>query len=314
MVGKLYIATRPALYIDDVQLYPDIQKKQVVAHIHINNISGKPMNANLELSALSNNPKAEKLKELKKSIDVKGDSMDLDIVYPMGNNPLLWDEFHPNLYSLKISLEGNGNAGDKKVDFGMRDFSTKGTQFTINGHLTFLRGTLECAAFPLTGYPPTDMESWMKVFKKCRSYGLNHLRFHSWCPPEAAFEAADRAGFYLQIECSSWANQGATIGDGNPLDQYIYDESERIVKAYGNHPSFCMMTYGNEPAGKNYVQYLTNFVDFWKKKDPRRLYTTAAGWPIVADNDYNSSPDPRIQLWGAGLKSIINSQSPSLRL
>lgn len=311
MVGKLYIAARPALYIDDVRLYPDIQKKQVVAHLQINNISGKQMNANLELSAVSNNPKAEKLRKIKKSIEVKGDSMDIDIVYPMGNNPLLWDEFHPNLYSLKISLEGNGNADDKKVDFGMRDFSTRGTQFTINGHLTFLRGTLECAAFPLTGYPPTDMESWMKIFKKCRSYGLNHLRFHSWCPPEAAFEAADRAGFYLQIECSSWANQGATIGDGNPLDQYIYDESERIVKAYGNHPSFCMMTYGNEPAGKNYVQYLTNFVDFWKKKDPRRLYTTAAGWPVVADNDYNSSPDPRIQLWGAGLKSIINSQPPS---
>ncbi len=311
MVGRLYIAARPSLYINDVQLYPDIQKKQVVAHLHIKNISGKPVNAQLELSAISNNPKVERLKEIKKSIEVKGDSMTVDIVYPMGNSPLLWDEFHPNLYSLKISLKGNGNAEDKKVDFGMRDFSSTGTQFTINGHLTFLRGTLECAAFPLTGYPPTDMESWMKIFKKCRSYGLNHLRFHSWCPPEAAFEAADRAGFYLQIECSSWANQGATIGDGKPLDQYIYDESERIVKDYGNHPSFCMMTYGNEPAGKNYKQYLTGFVNFWKQKDPRRLYTTAAGWPVVDDNDYNSTPDPRIQLWGTGLKSIINSQPPS---
>src|SRR6185312_11647464 len=310
MVGKLYIATRPALYIDDVQLYPDIQKKQVVAHIHINNMSGKPMNANLELFAVSNNPKAEKLKELKKSIEIKGDSMDFEIVYPMGNNPLLWDEFHPDLYSLKISLEGNGNADNKKVDFGMRDFSTNGTQFTINGHLTFLRGTLECAAFPLTGYPPTDMESWMKVFKKCRSYGLNHFRFHSWCPPEAAFEAADRAGFYLQIECSSWANDGATIGDGKPLDQYIYDESERIVKAFGNHPSFCMMAYGNEPAGKNYKEFLTSFVNYWKKKDARHLYTTAAGRPVVPESNYNSTSDPRIQRWGEGLKSIINGQPP----
>ncbi len=311
MVGKLFIVARPALYIKEVQLYPDIQKRQLVVHLHMNNISGKPINGHLELSALSNNPKAEKLNQLKKSIELKGDSMDLNIIYPMGNKPLLWDEFHPNLYFLKISVKGKGNTDDKRIDFGMRDFATKGTQFTINGHLTFLRGTLECAAFPLTGYPPTDLESWLKLFKKCRSYGLNHLRFHSWCPPEAAFEAADRAGFYLQIECSSWANQGATIGDGKPLDQYIYDESERIVKAYGNHPSFCMMAYGNEPAGKNYVQYLTGFVDFWKKKDPRRLYTTAAGWPVVAENNYNNTPDPRIQHWGEGLKSIINSQPPS---
>jgi len=311
MVGKLYIAARSPVYIDDVQLYPDIQKKQVVAHLHINNISGRPVNADIELLATSDNPQAEKLKNVKKSIKVNGDSMNLEIVYPMGDKPLLWDEFHPNLYSLKINLKENGNADDKKVDFGMRDFSTKGTQFTINGHLTFLRGTLECAAFPLTGYPPTDVNSWMQIFKKCRSYGLNHFRFHSWCPPEAAFEAADRTGFYLHIECSSWANQGATIGDGKPLDKYIYDESERIVKYYGNHPSFCMMAYGNEPAGKNSVQYLTDFVNFWKKRDSRRLYTTASGWPVVPENNYNSSPDPRIQGWGEGLKSIINNQPPS---
>jgi hypothetical protein len=111
---------------------------------------------------------------------------------------------------------------------------------------------------------------------------------------------------YLQIECSSWAS----VGDGKPIDQYIYDESNRIVKAYGNHPSFCMMAYGNEPAGKNHVKYLTEFVKYWKEKDSRRLYTSAAGWPIIEDNDYNSSPNPRIQLWGAGLKSIINSRSP----
>ena len=310
MVGQLYIVAHPALYIDDVQLYPDVQKKQVVARIRINNISGKLIRANIQLIAKSNNPKGEKLKLLTKAIEVKGDSLNLEIVYPMGNNPLLWDEFHPNLYSLKISLNGGGNSEDKEVNFGMRDFSTRGTQFTINGRITFLRGTLECAVFPKTGYPPTDMSSWMKIFKICRSYGLNHIRFHSWCPPEAAFEAADRSGFYLQIECSSWANQGATIGDGKPLDGYIYDESNRIVKAYGNHPSFCMMAYGNEPAGKNHVQYLTGFVNYWKKKDPRRLYTTAAGWPVVPDNNYNSTPDPRIQAWGAGLKSIINSQPP----
>ncbi len=170
--------------------------------------------------------------------------------------------------------------------------------------------TLECAAFPKTGYPPTDIAAWLRIFKICRSYGLNHVRFHSWCPPEAAFEAADQTGFYLQVECSSWANQGATIGDGTPLDKYIYDESVHIVKTYRNHPSFCMMVYGNEPAGDKHLQYLTDFVNYWKKKDARRLYSTAAGWPVVADNDYNSSPDPRIQAWGAGLQSIINSQPP----
>ncbi len=181
----------------------------------------------------------------------------------------------------------------------------------VNGRPVFLRGTLECAIFPKTSYPPTDLDSWLRVFRICKDHGLNNMRFHSWCPPEAAFEAADRAGFYLQIECSSWANQGSGLGDGKPIDQFIYDESERIVREYGNHPSFCMMAYGNEPAGPNHHAWLSEFVKYWQKKDPRRLYTSAAGWPILPENDYQNIPGPRIQGWGEGLKSIINSEPPN---
>jgi hypothetical protein len=151
----------------------------------------------------------------------------------------------------------------------------------------------------------------MDVFKVCRAYGLNHMRFHSWCPPEEAFKAADLSGFYIQVESSSWANQGATIGDGKPLDNYIYEESRRMVQSYGNHPSFVMMVYGNEPAGKNHKKYLTDFVNYWKQKDQRRLYTTGAGWPVVSESNYNSTPDPRIQRWGEGVKSIINGKPPA---
>ena len=310
MIGKLFISARPAVYLDDVQLYPDIKNKKVVARITINNIPNTTDKISVRMLATSSDMAAEKLQPLTKEFEIKEKNNEFEIEYPMGDHPLLWNEFHPSLYSLKVTVTSNGEADTKKINFGMREFAAQGTQFTINGQLTFLRGTLECAIFPKTGYPPTDVASWAHIFKVCRSYGLNHIRFHSWTPPEAAFEAADQAGFYLHIECSSWANQGATIGDGKPLDQYIYDESNRIVKAYGNHPSFCMMAYGNEPAGKNATQYLTGFVNYWKNKDPRRLYTTGAGWPVIPENNYNSSPDPRIQRWGEGLKSIINSEPP----
>lgn len=312
MVGRLFLAARPATYIREVQVYPDIQKKQVVTRVTIRSRTGKPVKVRIEIGATSPNPQAEKLNPLTREITLQGDSTTVEVNYPMGNAPLLWDEFHPHLYTLKVRLTaGNGGTEEQETTFGMREFATRGTQFTINGRLTFLRGTLECAIFPKTGYPPTDLASWLRIFNVCKSYGLNHVRFHSWCPPEAAFEAADRSGLYLQLESSSWANQGATIGDGTPLDRYIYAESERMVKAYGNHPSFCMLAYGNEPAGKNHVSYLRDFVNYWKKKDQRRLYTTAAGWPVIPENSYNSTPDPRIQAWGDGLKSIINRQPPS---
>jgi hypothetical protein len=174
-----------------------------------------------------------------------------------------------------------------------------------------LRGTLECAIFPKTGYPPTDVDEWKRIFNVVKSHGLNHVRFHSWCPPEAAFNAADELGVYLQVECSSWANQSTTLGDGLPIDKFVYDESERIVNAYGNHPSFVMMAYGNEPRGRNHTNYLADFLDYWKSKDDRRIYTSAAGWPVLSENEYHNIPQPRIQAWGAGLNSMINSQPPT---
>ena len=309
MIGQLFLEAKPLVYIDDVQLYPDIKNKQVVARIQIYNHTGKAASVTVNLLATSKSPQG--LKTVAKKLSIAKSAV-IEMTYPMGKTPMLWSEFTPDIYKMKISLATDKSGWDERsVTFGMREFSTRGTQFTINNRLTFLRGTLECAAYPKTGFPPTDVASWLRILNICKSYGLNHLRFHSWCPPDAAFEAADRTGFYFQIECASWANQGATIGDGKPLDQYIYDESNRIVKAYGNHPSFCMMDYGNEPAGKNLVKYLTDFVNYWKKKDPRRLYTTGSGWPIVSESDYNCTPDPRIQQWGQGLKSIINSKAPS---
>ncbi len=311
MVGKLALIEKPLLHIENVKLFPDVNKKQVTILISYKKNDNKSLKTSVVLQATSGNKTASLLKSMSVEKELKEDSGTISLVYNMGDKPQLWDEFNPALYNMHINLQSAGGSDKTTVAFGMRNFSTDNTQFLINGRPTFLRGTLECAVTPLTGYPSTESAYWKHMFSVAKSYGLNHLRFHSWCPPEVAFDAADSAGFYLQIECSSWANQGATIGNGTALDTFIYNESERIVNNFGNHPSFCMLTYGNEPAGKDYKGYLTKFVDYWKAKDSRRLYTSASGWPVIDDNDYNSTSDPRIQAWGDGLKSIINSQPPS---
>ena len=120
---------------------------------------------------------------------IKPGTNEIETTCPMGDHPKLWDEFEPNLYRMKIEMTyEDGNKENREVTFGMREFKTRGTQFIINGRPLFLRGTLECAIFPKTGYPPTDTASWMRIFRIARAHGLNHMRFHSWCPPEAAFD------------------------------------------------------------------------------------------------------------------------------
>ena len=308
IIGKMLLIKQPPIHFSDVQVFPDLDKKVIHVNMKLVNNSGREINGLLNLSVKGINlPSSTHIPPaMGKSVSVQKDTTDLVIDFPMGDHPLPWDEFHPNLYSLRVEISGVNNKDIRKVDFGMRKFVARGEQLTVNGRPVFLRGTLECAIFPKTGYPPTDTAAWMRIFRICRSYGLNHMRFHSWCPPEAAFVAADLSGFYLSIECSAWA----TVGDHKPIDQFLYDESNRIVSNFGNHPSFCMMPYGNEPGGDHLKEWLTAFVKYWKAKDGRRLYTTASGWPAVPENDYNSSPDPRIQHWDDGLKSIINREAP----
>ena len=313
IAGDISLRATSKVFINEIRIYPDIQTNTAKVIVAITNNSGNAFKGNIILQAVSfNSDVTGKVNKKIVSANTSSEDLQLIIDYPMGNKTQLWSEFTPVLYKLDVSLEeSDGDLLDlKSEDFGMREFKTEGTRFAVNGTPVFLRGTTECAIFPLTGYPPTDYESWEKVLQTCKDYGLNHVRFHSFCPPEAAFEAADRLGIYFHIECSSWANQGTSIGDGGSIDKFIYEEGDRIIKEYGNHPSFCMLAYGNEPAGGKQKEFLGQLLTYWKAKDNRRVYTSAAGWPIIPENDYNLSPEPRIQHWGEGLKSVINVAPP----
>lgn len=197
----------------------------------------------------------------------------------------LWSEFDPYLYTVEVDYKGT----KVPVTFGMREITTNGRNILLNGQPIYLRGTVENCCFPNTGYAPTDVDSWMNTFRKCKSYGLNHMRFHSFCPPEAAFIAADSLGFYLQPEGPSWTNHGVKFGRGLSIDQYIIDECKAIVDAYGSHPSFVFLAGGNEPAG-DWVAWGKNFNKVMKEYDNSRLYCTASvggGWAWDEGSDFH---------------------------
>lgn len=301
VVGKIMLIATPEVWIQQIQTFPDLKNKSVNVKLYIHNNLDHAEQGKISVSAKSfNSPVRQKIEELSKNLTISEGDMIIEINYPMGKDPLTWDEFHPALYHLTATLNTPAGKDIRKTDFGMREFGIRGTRFTINGRTIFLRGTVENCDFPNTGYPPMDIKAWLRIFKICKSFGLNEMRFHSYCPPEAAFEAADREGFYLHVEGPSWANHGSSLGDGKPIDQYIYNETDRIDQFYGNHPSFCMMAYGNEPRGGHQVEYLNKFVDYWKAKDPRHLYTGASvgmSWPWVKEEQFIVRSGPRGLPW-----------------
>ena len=223
----------------------------------------------------------------------------------LGPNAHYWDEFRPNLYLLTVE------AGDDcyETTFGLRNIKIEGRQFYINGRPLFLRGTVENCCFPETGYPPTDEKAWLNIFRKCKEFGLNHMRFHSYCPPEAAFSAADKMGIYLQPEGPSWPNHGVKLRRGMAIDKYLLEESKRIIDEYGHHPSFVMMAAGNEPAG-DWVRYCNDWVREMKSYDPTRLYCGASvggGWAWDDGSEYHVKGGARgLDEWNRSLPSSDN--------
>ena len=269
IVGKIELRASDKLYIEEVQVYPDIKNNRATVNVNVGNITKWGGNADIILQARTINSEDQVIFEEKIwPVFINGRNSWHKIQYEFNKAFPLWDEFDPALLELTITVQSQPGKdwlrNTDSVVFGMRSFTSGGTGFKINGKGTFLRGTQDACIFPLTGYAPMDKEEWLRLFGIAKSYGINHYRFHSWCPPEAAFEAADEIGMYLQPELPNKADYGKP-----EHDIYLRKEGELIFQAYGNHPSFVMLTLGNE-LGRNPAYY--DMISHFKEIDTRHLY------------------------------------------
>ena len=298
IVGRVELQAQwKKLNIRHVRIRPDIPQRTMAVEVELENhfkgVRVMPINeygVRVEVRPLDNRQKHPDYRICTK--EATKDVVTFDI--PLDGFKL-WDELQPNLYQLTV------RAGDDvyETTFGLRDIKVKDGQIQLNDRPIFLRGTVENCCFPETGYPPTDESEWLRIFRKCKEYGLNHVRFHSFCPPEAAFAAADRVGIYLQPEGPSWPNHGVKLRRGQKVDQYLMDETRRIIDEYGHHPSFVMMAVGNEPAG-DWVSYCNDWVKTMRQYDPTKIYAGAAvggGWAWDDGSEYHIKAGARGLDW-----------------
>lgn len=302
ILGKFGIeATPQEFYIQNVQVYPNIAESK--AEVHLSVYASEACEVSLSLEGISWNSSeavqhigiAPQTLALKEGLQTLNYDVSIE-------KPLLWSEFHPALYKLAAKLEMGEISDSRVVDFGMREFGTQpyiatqdagefvhvgdtiGSLFTINGLRTFLRGKHDACVFPLTGYAPMDVESWQKVFKVAKSYGINHYRCHSYTPPRAALLAADIEGIYFEIELPYW---GLMSTEQTEMNDFMLREGEMTLDFMGNSPSFMMLGLGNELSGD--YEEMRLMVDALRAKDNRHLYNFGAndnlGWRGPQDGE-----------------------------
>lgn len=260
IIGKIELRATSPVWIEDAQIYPNVEKKTALVKVKIGNISGSSGSGILTANG--------KIFPVNWTAD--GGTAEIEAQFPQ--DAPTWDEFHPVLQKINLQLSGEEAADGREVSFGFAQIKTAGNEFKLNGRTIYLRGTHHGGDFPLTGYPPMDAAYWRKIFQINKNWGVNHIRFHSFCPPEAAFQTADELGIYLQPEPGMWNE----VSPGTPMEKMLYEETDRIIKAYGNHPSFLLFSPSNEPKGR-WKEAFDRWIAFYRKRDARRLYTNGTG-------------------------------------
>ena len=284
IIGDFYLESVPLCGIDDIQLYPDVAKKVVTARVTLRNPDKGVGKGILSFYAEAWNTDKQH-KTPVQTIEVDWTKPEQEFELALGDKALLWSEFTPALYRLSVSLKTDQSVDTEQATFGLRDFKTKGRQFTMNGKTTFLRGKHDACVFPLIAHTAMDVETWRHYFQVAKQYGINHYRFHSWCPPEACFEAADIEGIYLQPELPVWGNIDI---DDTELCDYLLKEGRNLHRAYSNHASFVMFGLGNEMSGE---EGLAMLIQTFKKEDNRHIYASGSNNYLgfkgkQADEDY----------------------------
>lgn len=283
ILGEFYIEAVPVSYIQSVQVYPEVDKKQALVIVEVD--ADKDGKAILDVDGYAwNTSETHTLSPQQLAVRLKKGRNRIELPVNMGDKPLLWSEFHPALYKLNITLRAGKSRDSRMVDFGMRKFEVKGTQFVINGYKTFLRGKHDACVFPLTGYGPMDVASWQRVFRVAKQYGINHYRCHSFTPPRAALEAADIEGIYYQIELPLW---GYIKRENTVLNDFLKREGDMLLEHFGNHPSFMMLGLGNELDAE--IDVVREWLDDFRNQDNRHLYCFGSnnnlGWKGPQDGE-----------------------------
>lgn len=281
ILGEMKLIAVDPVYIDDLQIYPDLTNHSVKVKMEIKNCTKKQFTGNAIFTV------SGKEYNLNKNITINGNDSVLFIedILPLGSKIKCWDEFNPNMYTLSCQL--NTNVGkenyqhEKSADFGMREVKQGKNHVLLNNRTVHLRGNVENAVFPKTGYAPVDDAEWERIMLLMKDYGLNHLRFHSWCPPRAAFRMADKHGIYFEVEMPMWGK------DAEP-DEARYNffrrEMRAILKEYGNHPSFVLYCNGNEITGN--FDFIEELTATGYELDNRHLFSGSTARTRVKSDQY----------------------------
>ncbi|MGN1402724.1 MAG: glycoside hydrolase family 2 TIM barrel-domain containing protein [Ruminococcus sp.] len=282
ITGEIKLEVFPEVYVDHIQAYPSLEEKNVTLIMQLHGAKTAVFSAD-GITCEENEEDIIPPFQAQITADETGKA---SVTIPLGETIYAWSEYSPALYLMtyRVNEQDVGT-----LSFGLRQFCADGNRFTINGQPTMLRGKHDGMIFPRTGYAPTDVNEWISVLQTAKDYGINHYRFHTCCPPDAAFTAADILGIYMEPELPFWGTLTAKTDENHneAEQQYLIELGDKMLEVFGNHPSFVMFSLGNELWGN--PERIGEILRHYKSLDDRHLYTQGCNnfqhFPLILPED-----------------------------
>jgi beta-galactosidase len=260
LIDDVLLESRPqSTFVSDVFVQPSTRKKQVTLDVEL---TGVTKVIPLKLTArMERNGKVEKT--FTQTVNAKAAPLQsFKATWPWPN-AALWDLDQPNLYTVKLTVEGADVRDEYAQKFGFREFWIEGRDMFLNGVPIRLR---PAPVHEQWNNVAGDRESIQGVLKGLRGYGFNIGEMwpytaqrrgqHHFTPVH--YDVADRQGFLLM---GSAGNINDYIGWGSgrwnsPQAKAEWESLTREeLRRYRNHPSIVLWSTSANSFGHGHDQH-----------------------------------------------------------
>ncbi|MCD7814702.1 MAG: DUF4982 domain-containing protein, partial [Lachnospiraceae bacterium] len=204
-------------------------------------------------------------------------------------NPQLWSDENPALYTYEISLKSENKVVDSETGtFGIRTLQLDAKRgLRVNGRSVKLRGACVHHDSGLLG-AATFEEFHLRQAKILKKAGFNAVRSSHQPMAPAMLKACDEVGIYVMDEFSDmWNRMKSDLDYGLYFREWWEKDVTAMVRRDYNHPCVVLYSIGNEipeigsDAGAKICYEMNKKV---KELDPTR-YTTAGINGVFAAGD-----------------------------
>lgn len=252
VLGRLELHVTDPAWMEGIQLDPAPSTNRIRVTVRFGSINRAPIAGTLTLQTDSAPGSGRLIAPRTTQVAVPDGPPDqIEMEINLDPDAPRWEIGAPALHRLTIHFSGLRAglpvADRRELLFGLRETFATDTVITVNGRpLAYASAE---TTLPTAAMLALDEDAWRERLSSAAQRGVLLHRFPGWCPPSAAFAAADTLGVALAPGLDLPPLAAAPPPPTSDVrhdarSRYLLAEGERILRHFGHHASFIALEIG----------------------------------------------------------------------